>query len=114
MLGKPGRFHTDPALVAMCMLICAANAADAALVTVVLSLVLVIQEHTDRAPIIAHDYIALFADLASVLNKRTHTASHGHHRMPIHHMSSLHILFVFVLDLVVTEPAIKELIATGG
>jgi len=114
MIGKPGCFHADVALITVSMLISAADAADAALVAMVLPLVLVVQKNTNRTPIIAHDYIALFADLASLLNERTLHTSHGLNGMPIHRVASLHILFVFVLDLVMAEPAIKELITTGS
>ena len=76
--------------------------------------VLVVQKNTNRAPIIAHDYATSFADLAGVLNERTRGAENRLDGVPIHHVASLHILFVFVLDFIVAEPAIKELITTGG
>jgi hypothetical protein len=96
------------------MLSGATDTADSALRTVVLPLVLVIQEHAYGAPIGTHDNAAPLADLAGVLNKRTPHTSHSNNRVPIHHMASLHILFVFELNLVVAEPATKELITTGG
>ena len=111
---KSRRFDADAALVAVRMLVGSADAADAALVTVVLPLVLVVQEHTDGTPVIPKNNTALFADLAGGLDTQTLHTSHGNDCMPIHPMRSLHILFVFEPNLVVAEPAIKELITTGG
>jgi len=111
---KSRRFHADAALVTVHMRRRAADTADAALVAVVLPLVLVVQQNADGAPVQAHDDVAPCADLAGGLFERTLRASHGLHQMPIHCMRLLHILFVFQSNLVVTEPATKELIATGS
>jgi len=111
---KGSGLYADTALVAVDMCRCSADAADPAFVAVELPLVLVVQQDTDRTPVPAHDDITLLTDLAGVLHKRTLGASHGNDGVPIHSMGPLHILFVLVLDLVVTESAIKELITTGG
>jgi hypothetical protein len=108
------RFHADAALVTVDMRRKSADTADAALVAVELSLVLVVQQNADGTPVPAHDDAAACADLAGGLFERTLRASHGLHQVPIHCMRLLHILFVFQSNLVMTEPATKELIATGG
>ena len=111
---KSRRFDADAALVTVDMRRRAADTADAALIAVVLPLVLVIQQDTDGTPVPAHDDAASCADLAGGLFERTLRAAHGLHQMPIHCMGPLHILFVFQSNLVVTEPATKDLITTGS
>jgi hypothetical protein len=60
-------FDTDATLITMGMLRLTSHSANPTLVTVVLSLVLVIQENTDGAPIGPHYNIATLTDLMRIL-----------------------------------------------
>jgi hypothetical protein len=59
---------TDAALIAVNMIVRPPDSTDAALLTVVLALVLVIQENTCGAPIGAHGCVTRFTDLLGALN----------------------------------------------
>jgi len=62
---------TDITLIAVNMIVRTTHSTDATLLTVILALVLVIQENTQGAPIGAHDGLAGFTDLFGVLNSLT-------------------------------------------
>ena len=68
MICQNRRFYTDAAFVAVRMLIGRADTADPTLVTMVLPLVLVIQEHANGTPVPAHTNTTSFADLAGLLD----------------------------------------------
>jgi hypothetical protein len=60
--------YTDPTLVTVNMIVRTTDPTDAAVLAVILSLVLVIQENTQGTPIGAHDCLAGFTDLLGLLN----------------------------------------------
>jgi len=60
--------YTDPILITVNMIIRTPDPTDSALLTVILALVLIIQENTQGTPIGAHGCITGFTDLLGVLN----------------------------------------------
>jgi len=115
------RFHANSALVAVRMVLGAADPTNAALVTVKLALPvaigqrhLVIEENTDRAPVGAESDVTIIADRVGFLNQ---VASHALDRLdgvPVHRMRLLDVFFSLVVDLVVTKTATDGVTAAGG
>jgi hypothetical protein len=105
---------TDSTLITMNMILRTTHSTDSALVTVVLALVLIVQENAQGTPIGTHDGLAGFTDLLGILNGLTGYAFDLLDRLPIHGMRLLDILFVLILLFVVAEPTRKELVTARG
>jgi hypothetical protein len=89
------------------------NAANAAIGTMILPFVLVIQKDTDGTPIGAEGDMAMTARLCSGLFGVTTGATHGAHSMAIHCVRLLGILFLLVCDFVVAKSTGDVRVAAG-
>jgi hypothetical protein len=105
---------TDAALITVNMIIRTPNPTDSALLTVVLALVLIIQENTYGTPIGAHGCVTRFTDLLGVLNSLTRYAFDLLDSLSVHSMGFLRVLLLLVFLFVMTEPAGKEFLAARG
>jgi hypothetical protein len=106
--------NTDITLIAVNMIVRTTHSTDTALVAVILTLVLIIQENTCGAPIGAHGCVTRFTDLLGALNGLARQAFDLFHGLSVHGMGQFRVLLILILDLVVTEPTGKELLAARG
>jgi hypothetical protein len=114
------RFHANPTLVAVRVVLSAADPTNPALVAVELSLTIaigkrnfVIQKNTDRAPVGAKNGVATIADRMGFLH---HVASHtldGLDRMSVHRMRFFYVFFSLIVLVVVTKPT-ADIVSTAG
>lgn len=114
VLGKRGGLDADSALVAVRVVVLAADAADAALVAVELALVDVVEEDTRRTPIGAESDAAAGADLCGLLNGVASHTLDGLHGLPVEWVSLLRVGIGVVLGRVVTKPTSEVFAAAGG
>lgn len=108
-----GSLDTDTAFGAMGVGGGTTNAANAAIGTMILPFVLVIQKDTDGTPIGAEGDMAMTARLCSGLFGVTTGATHGAHSMAIHCVRLLGILFLLVCDFVVAKSTGDVRVAAG-
>jgi len=94
---KGGCFDTDSTFIAMGVGVGTANAANAALLTMILSFVLIVQKDANRAPICTQDNIAMGAGLRSRLHCVAVGALNCFYSMAIHGVSFLRIFFILVM-----------------
>jgi len=110
---KSEGLHADPALVTVCMVLRTADPTDPAFNAVELSLVLIIQEDTDRTPVGSQHYVTSLTNLAGVLDQIAPHTLHCLDQVPIHRMGLLKVLLLLIEHLVVTESAADELVTAG-
>lgn len=110
----PRFFDTDATAVTMLVILDATDTTNSTGVTMILSLVFVIQKDTDGAPVSTEAGTAHQADLCgSLLGSATHTFNRGD-RMPIHCMGLFGIALLFICDFVVAKTTGHEYVAAGG
>ena len=110
---KGRRFHANPALVAVRVILGSADPTNAALVAVELPLTIaigkrnfVIQKDTDRAPVGAKNGVATaaVADRMGFLNQVAPHTLDSLDRMSVHRMRLLNVFFPLIVLVVVTKP----------
>jgi hypothetical protein len=101
---------TDTTLITVNVIVRTTDPTDSAFLAVVLALVLIIQENTERTPIGAHSCLAGFTDLLGLLNSLARQAFNLFHGLSVHGMGFLRIFFLLVFDFIMTEPTGKELV----
>ena len=111
MTVEDGRLDADAALVAVRMGLFAPHATNSALVAMVLSLVHVVQQDADWAPIETQDDAARGTCLSCVLLRIASHTLDGSHCGPVHRVGFFRIGVAVVPRLVVTEPTAEEFLA---
>ena len=114
VLSKGRGLDADSALVAVRVVVLAADATDAALVAVELALVDVVEEDARRTPIGAESDATGGADLVCILNGVTSHTLDGLDGFPVECVSLLRVGIGVVLGRVVTKPTSKVFAAAGG
>jgi hypothetical protein len=102
---QSGSLDTDSTFMAMSVRSGSADATNAAIGTVILPFLLVVEEDTVWAPVGADNGVAMGACLCSSLLRIAHRAPHGAHGMTIHGVGFFRIFLLFVVHLVMAESA---------
>jgi hypothetical protein len=108
-----GSFDTDAAFGAMGVSIGTSDTANAAIDTMILPFVLIVEKDADGAPIGTQGGVTMTACLRCRLFGVAHRATHGAHSMAIQCVCLLRILFFLVSDFVVAKSAGDVRIAAG-
>ena len=111
---QSGSLDTDSTFMAMSVHVGTSNTANAAIGTMILPLLLIVEEDADRAPVGADRDVAMAACLRGRLFGVACRAPHGAHCVTIHGVGFFRIFLLFIVHLVMAETAGNKCVATGS